>query len=73
MKKDLVVIGGGPAGLAAAVAAREAGVEDLGLCLRSRFPQDGCRECSAPLWDAPCSPWPAPPPGPQWQTVPPAG
>lgn len=29
MKKDLVVIGGGPAGLAAAVAAREAGVEDL--------------------------------------------
>ncbi len=29
MKKDLVVIGGGPAGLAAAVGAREAGVEDL--------------------------------------------
>ncbi len=29
MKKDLVIIGGGPAGLAAAAAAREAGVEDL--------------------------------------------
>lgn len=29
MKKDLVIIGGGPAGLAAAIAAREAGVEDL--------------------------------------------
>ncbi len=29
MKKDLVIIGGGPAGLAAAVAAKENGVEDL--------------------------------------------
>lgn len=29
MKKDLVIIGGGPAGLAAAIAAREAGVKDL--------------------------------------------
>ncbi|MCM1190007.1 MAG: NAD(P)/FAD-dependent oxidoreductase [bacterium] len=29
MTKDLVIIGGGPAGLAAAVAAREAGVEDV--------------------------------------------
>lgn len=29
MKKDLVIIGGGPAGLAAAIAAREAGVDDL--------------------------------------------
>lgn len=29
MKKDLVIIGGGPAGLAAAIAAREAGVEDV--------------------------------------------
>ena len=29
MKKDLVIIGGGPAGLAAAVAAKEAGVDDL--------------------------------------------
>lgn len=29
MKKDLVIIGGGPAGLAAAIAAKEAGVEDL--------------------------------------------
>lgn len=29
MKKDLVIIGGGPAGLAAAIAARENGVQDL--------------------------------------------
>lgn len=29
MKKELVIIGGGPAGLAAAIAARENGVEDL--------------------------------------------
>lgn len=29
MEKDLVIIGGGPAGLAAAIAAKEAGVEDL--------------------------------------------
>lgn len=29
MKKDLVIIGGGPAGLAAAIAAKEAGVDDL--------------------------------------------
>lgn len=29
MKKDLVIIGGGPAGLAAAIAAREDGVKDL--------------------------------------------
>ena len=29
MRKDLVIIGGGPAGLAAAIAAKEAGVEDL--------------------------------------------
>lgn len=29
MKKDLVIIGGGPAGLAAAIAAKEAGVSDL--------------------------------------------
>lgn len=29
MKKELVIIGGGPAGLAAAIAAREAGVEDV--------------------------------------------
>ena len=29
MKKELVIIGGGPAGLAAAIAAREAGVEDI--------------------------------------------
>lgn len=34
MKKDLVIIGGGPAGLAAAIAAKEAGVDDLVLLER---------------------------------------
>ncbi len=29
MRVDLVIIGGGPAGLAAAIAAREAGIENL--------------------------------------------
>ncbi|MDE6837815.1 MAG: NAD(P)-binding domain-containing protein, partial [Acutalibacter sp.] len=29
MDRELVIIGGGPAGLAAAIAAREAGVRDL--------------------------------------------
>ena len=29
MKKDLVIIGGGPAGLAAAIAAKKAGINDL--------------------------------------------
>ena len=33
---DLVIIGGGPAGLAAAIAAREAGVEDLVILERDR-------------------------------------
>lgn len=34
MKRDLVIIGGGPAGLAAAIAAKEAGVDDLVLLER---------------------------------------
>ena len=29
MKADLVIIGGGPAGMAAAVAARDAGIQDI--------------------------------------------
>lgn len=37
IKKDLVVIGGGPAGLAAAVAARQAGCKDLLLVERDRI------------------------------------
>jgi len=37
VKKDLVIIGGGPAGLAAAIAAREAGCVDLLLIERDRL------------------------------------
>ena len=29
MKREIVIIGGGPAGLAAAISARESGVEDV--------------------------------------------
>ena len=29
MKKDLVIIGGGPAGMSAAVAARQSGISDI--------------------------------------------
>ena len=32
MKHDIVIIGGGPAGLAAAISARESGVEDVLDC-----------------------------------------
>ena len=34
---DLVIIGGGPAGLAAAVAAKEAGCDDIVLIERDRI------------------------------------
>ena len=37
MRKDVVVIGGGPAGLAAAIAAREAGCRDVLLAERDRI------------------------------------
>ncbi len=37
MKRDLVIIGGGPAGLAAAAAARQAGCEDILLIERDRI------------------------------------
>jgi len=37
LKRDLVVIGGGPAGLAAAVAAKKAGCEDVLLIERDRI------------------------------------
>ncbi|MBW2709156.1 MAG: FAD-dependent oxidoreductase [Deltaproteobacteria bacterium] len=37
IKRDLVIIGGGPAGLAAAAAAREAGCEDILLIERDRI------------------------------------
>lgn len=37
IKKDIVIIGGGPAGLAAAIAAKEAGCDDLLLIERDRI------------------------------------
>ena len=36
LKRDLVVIGGGPAGLAAAIAAKEAGCDDVLLIERDK-------------------------------------
>ena len=37
MKRDLVIIGGGPAGLSAAAAARQAGCDDVLLIERDRI------------------------------------
>ena len=36
IERDIVIIGGGPAGLAAAIAAREAGVEDILILEREK-------------------------------------
>ena len=44
-KKDLVIIGGGPAGLAAGIAAREAGVEDLVILEREDQAGGILRQC----------------------------
>ena len=45
MKKDLVIIGGGPAGLAAAVAAYDAGVRDLIVIERESEPGGVLKQC----------------------------
>ena len=42
---DLVILGGGPAGLAAAIAARRAGVEDLVILERDREPGGILNQC----------------------------
>lgn len=42
---DLVIIGAGPAGLAAAIAAREAGVQDILLLERDREPGGILNQC----------------------------
>ena len=34
---DLLIVGGGPAGLAAAVSAYEQGIRDIQMCIRDRF------------------------------------
>ena len=45
MKKELVIIGGGPAGMAAAVAAKEAGVEDIIILEREESLGGILRQC----------------------------
>ena len=42
---DLVIIGGGPAGLAAAIAARKAGVQDLVILERDKEPGGILNQC----------------------------
>ena len=45
IKKDLVIVGGGPAGLAAAIGAREAGIEDLVILEREHQAGGILRQC----------------------------
>ena len=45
IKKSLVIVGGGPAGLAAGIAAREAGVEDLAILEREHDAGGILRQC----------------------------
>ena len=45
MKADLVIIGGGPAGMAAAVAAHEAGVRDIIILERDNALGGILRQC----------------------------
>ena len=42
---DLVILGGGPAGLAAAIAARKAGVQDILILERDREPGGILNQC----------------------------
>ncbi|MDR1892596.1 MAG: NAD(P)/FAD-dependent oxidoreductase [Oscillospiraceae bacterium] len=45
MKKQLVIIGGGPAGMAAAVAVRDHGIEDILILERAAHPGGILRQC----------------------------
>lgn len=45
VKRDVVIVGGGPAGLAAAIAARESGVSSLTVLEREREPGGILRQC----------------------------
>lgn len=44
-KKDLVIIGGGPAGLAAAISVKKAGIDDLLIIEREDYPGGILNQC----------------------------
>ena len=47
---DLIVIGAGPAGLAAALSAKEAGCEDVIVLERDNYPEEFCNSASIMVW-----------------------
>lgn len=45
INKDLVIVGGGPAGLAAAVSAKENGIDDIVILERDKYAGGVLRQC----------------------------